>query len=211
MRRRIVAGNWKMNGTQSDASALVQAISADLDCSSGVEVVLCPPFILIPAVAALLAGQQGIEYGGQDIDVHDNGAFTGEVSAAMLRDFGCQYVIVGHSERRALYGDTNDRVAAKAERALDSGLRPIVCVGETLAQREENATESVVDTQLDAVVAGVGIARCADIVIAYEPVWAIGTGQSATPAQAQSVHRFIRERLAATNDAAADVPLLYGW
>jgi triosephosphate isomerase len=211
MRRRIVAGNWKMNGTQSDASALVQGISADLDRSSAVDVVLCPPFILIPAVAALLAGQQGIEYGGQNMDVHNNGAYTGEVSAAMLRDFGCQYVIVGHSERRAMYGDTDDLVVAKSQKALDSGLTPIVCVGETLAQREADATESVVGTQLDAVVAGIGIARCADIVIAYEPVWAIGTGRSASPAQAQSVHRFIRDRLTATNEAAAaDVPILYG-
>ncbi len=211
MRRRIVVGNWKMNGTQSDASTLVQAISADFDRSSAVEVVLCPPFILIPAVAALLAGQQGIEYGGQNIDVHDNGAYTGEVSAAMLRDFGCRCVIVGHSERRALYGDTDGLVVAKSQQALDSGLTPIVCVGETLAEREENATESVVSAQLDAVVDGVGIARCADIVIAYEPVWAIGTGRSATPAQAQSVHRFIRDRLGAVNDAvAAVVPILYG-
>ncbi|MDH3378381.1 MAG: triose-phosphate isomerase, partial [Gammaproteobacteria bacterium] len=211
MRRRIVAGNWKMNGTQSDASALVRAISVDLNRDSAVQVVLCPPFILIPTVATLLTGQQGIEYGGQNLDVHDHGAYTGEISAPMLRDFGCRYVIVGHSERRALYGDTDDLVAAKSRKALDSGLTPIVCVGESLRQREQNTTESVVGAQLDAVVAGVGSARCAEIVVAYEPVWAIGTGRSATPVQAQSVHRFIRDRLAAANDArAADIPILYG-
>ena len=174
------------------------------------EIVVCPPYILIPGVADSLAGSS-VAWGGQNLSTEPKGAFTGEISAAMLLDFGCKYVIVGHSERRALYGETDELVAEKYAVALEAGLVPILCVGELLEERESGTTEAVVGRQLDAVVARVGIAGIARGVIAYEPVWAIGTGKTATPDQAQEVHAFIRERLAKADAGVAEgVRILYG-
>lgn len=208
MRQPLVAGNWKMHGTQQEAGVLVEGILAGL---SGVaaEVAVCPPFVLIPKVAALSAGR--LQLGAQTLSEHEAGAYTGEVSGHMLRDLGCTCVIVGHSERRALFGEDDAQVAQKFERALACGLTPILCVGESLAEREAGATEAVVARQLDAVLARVGAPAFARAVVAYEPVWAIGTGRVATPGQAQSVHAFIRGRIAAQDPAvAAGLRLLYG-
>ncbi|MBI5612758.1 MAG: triose-phosphate isomerase [Gammaproteobacteria bacterium] len=210
MRRPMVAGNWKMNGTRAEAGALTRAVAQGVDAAKQTEVLLCPPFILIPLVADLLQGGK-IAWGGQDLNVHAAGAHTGEVSGPMLRDFGCRYVIVGHSERRALYGESDQLVALKFKAAQGAGLIPILCVGETLAEREANQTEKVVARQLDAVTNLVGIGALANSVLAYEPVWAIGTGKTATPQQAQDVHRFIRTKLAALdNGIAAGLRILYG-
>ncbi len=210
MRRKMVAGNWKMNGNQAQAAALLDGIKQGMAAVQQAEVVVCPPFILIPAVAARLKGSR-IAWGGQNLDVNASGAFTGEVSGPMLKDFGCTHVIVGHSERRALYGETDQGVAQKFKAAQTAGLVPILCVGETLAEREANTTETVVARQLDAVLALTGIESLARAVVAYEPVWAIGTGKTATPQQAQDVHKFIRTRLAGKNAAVAQgLRLLYG-
>jgi triosephosphate isomerase len=210
MRRAMVAGNWKMNGSQAEAAALLDSVQQGMAAVKQAEVVVCPPFILIPAVATRLKGSR-IAWGGQNLDVNKSGAFTGEVSGPMLKDFGCTYVIVGHSERRALYGETNQVVAQKFKAAQTAGLVPILCVGETLDEREANATETVVARQLDAVLALAGIESLANAVVAYEPVWAIGTGKTATPQQAQDVHKFIRAKLAGRNAAVAQgLRLLYG-
>ncbi len=210
MRRPMVAGNWKMNGTRAEAEALTRAVAQGVDGGKQTEVLLCPPFILIPLVADLLKGGK-IAWGGQNLNVHAAGAHTGEVSGPMLRDFGCRYVIVGHSERRALYGESDQLVAQKFKAAQDAGLTPILCVGETLAEREAGGTEAVVERQLDAVIALVGIGGLRQSVLAYEPVWAIGTGKTATPQQAQDVHRFIRGKLAALDKGiAAGLRILYG-
>ncbi|MGI9310322.1 MAG: triose-phosphate isomerase [bacterium] len=221
MRRNLVAGNWKMNGDRAMAAALCARIVAAVNDSvsdgggdgvSDAEVVLCPPHILIPAVIEAVAGSN-IVVGAQDLDANDDGAFTGQVSARMIRDSGCRYVIVGHSERRALYDESDQSAARKAKAALDAGLRPIVCLGETAAQREGGETEAVIARQLDAVLDATVDAGAdfTDAVLAYEPVWAIGTGATATPAQAQQAHRFIRARLAARDArAAASCRILYG-
>ncbi len=210
MRRPMVAGNWKMNGTRAEAEALTRAVAQGVGGAQQTEVLLCPPFILIPLVAELLKGGK-IAWGGQNLNVHATGAHTGEVSGPMLRDFGCRYVIVGHSERRALYGESDQLVALKFKAAQDAGLIPILCVGETLAEREANETEKVVARQLDAVTNLAGIGALANSVLAYEPVWAIGTGKTATPQQAQDVHRFIRGKLAALDQGIAQgLRILYG-
>ena len=210
MRRAMVAGNWKMNGSQAEAAALLDSVQQGMAAVKQAEVVVCPPFILIPAVATRLKGSR-IAWGGQNLDVNKSGAFTGEVSGPMLKDFGCTYVIVGHSERRALYGETDQVVAQKFKAAQSAGLVPILCVGETLDEREANATETVVARQLDAVLALTGIESLANAVVAYEPVWAIGTGKTATPQQAQDVHKFIRAKLAGRNATVAQgLRLLYG-
>ena len=210
MRTPLVAGNWKMNGTQAMAAELCQGIAAGMDDLQGVEVLVCPSAILIPAaVAALL--DSGVSVGGQDLDVNAGGAFTGQTSAAMLLDAGCQHVIVGHSERRQFYGDSNELVAEKTQVALDAGLTPIVCVGESQQQRESGITEKVVGEQLQAVLDKVGIAAFSTAVIAYEPVWAIGTGLTASPEQAQEVHAFIRGMLKAQDQSVAEqCRVLYG-
>jgi triosephosphate isomerase len=206
----MVAGNWKMNGSQAEAAALLDSVQQGMAAVKQAEVVVCPPFILIPAVATRLKGSR-IAWGGQNLDVNKSGAFTGEVSGPMLKDFGCTYVIVGHSERRALYGETDQVVAQKFKAAQTAGLVPILCVGETLDEREANATETVVARQLDAVLALTGIESLANAVVAYEPVWAIGTGKTATPQQAQDVHKFIRAKLAGRSAAVAQgLRLLYG-
>ena len=193
MRVPIVAGNWKMHGSRAAAAALVDEIVASLGESKS-EIVICPPFVYIPLVAERLTGTR-IKCGGQDLSTQDPGAFTGEVAAEMLKDYGCDYCIVGHSERRTLYGETDQVVAEKFAKALDSGLIPILCIGETLNEREQGETETVLARQLDTVIDHCGIGGFSNAVLAYEPVWAIGTGKTATPEQAQDAHQFIRNKL----------------
>ena len=210
MRRPLVAGNWKMNGNRAEAEALVRALVKGMGTVKQTEVLVCPPFILIPPVADQLKGGT-IALGGQNLSAHASGAHTGEVSGAMLRDYGCRYVIVGHSERRAVYGESDALVAQKFKSAQDAGLTPVLCVGETLAEREANDTEKVVARQLDAVTNLAGIGALVNSVVAYEPVWAIGTGKTATPQQAQDVHRFIRAKLAVLDKGVADkLRIVYG-
>jgi triosephosphate isomerase len=210
MRSKLVTGNWKMHGSLTENEALLGALKQGLGSARGFQCAVCVPYpYLAQAQAALTASP--IAWGAQDVSEHAKGAFTGEVSAAMLKDFGCRYVIVGHSERRTLHGEDNALVARKMQTAQAQGLVPIVCVGETLAQREAGATESVVSGQLDAVMARAGVEALKDAVIAYEPVWAIGTGKTATPEQAQEVHRFVRGRVAAKDRTIAEsIAILYG-
>jgi triosephosphate isomerase len=213
MRQPLVAGNWKMNGDNASTESLVNGIISGRDDVTNAEVLICPPYILIPRAASVLErrGAANIAIGAQDLDINANGAYTGQISASMLKDAGCSYVIIGHSERRSIYGETDADVAEKFKVAQAGGLIPVVCVGETLAEREANETESVVARQLDAVIDAAGVEALADSVIAYEPVWAIGTGMTATPEQAQDVHAFIRNRIAGLNaDVAAGVRILYG-
>jgi len=199
-----------MNGSREMAAELCSGIATGMGDVGDVDVLVCPPFILMADVAKSLQGSK-VAWGGQDMDMNDGGAFTGQTSAAMLNDFGCQYVILGHSERRQFYGETDESVADKTAKALDAGLTPIVCVGETQQERESGVTETVVARQLKAVLAKVGIAAFAKSVIAYEPVWAIGTGLTATPEQAQEVHAFIRGILVAEDGAVAEqCKILYG-
>lgn len=210
MRQVLVAGNWKMNGSRDAARTLVEDIKAGLGQTSAVAVALCPPFVYLDLVGGLIQGAP-IALGAQNVAKEDPGAFTGEVAAPMLTDLGCTYVIVGHSERRAYYGESDEVVAAKYARALQEGLCPILCVGELLEEREAGDTEAVVARQLDAVIAAVGVDGIGSGVIAYEPVWAIGTGKTASPEQAQDVHAFIRGRVAGHSQAVADgVRILYG-
>ena len=210
MRDYLVAGNWKMNGSTAANAELVAGIIARVPAGGGFSLLVCPPFPYVGAVAAQAEGS-AVKVGAQNVSEHEKGAFTGEVAPGMLRDVGCEYVIVGHSERRALYGETSAQVAAKFVAAQSAGLTPILCVGETLEEREAGTTESVVDEQLDAVIDAAGIAAFGAAVIAYEPVWAIGTGMTATPEQAQEVHRHIRARLEALDEGiAAGVQILYG-
>jgi triosephosphate isomerase len=210
MRRPLVAGNWKMNGSQAESGRLLDGILAGIGEVNTAEVAVCPPFVLIPLAQGRLSGS-AIAWGGQNLDTHDAGAYTGEISGAMLRDFDCKYVIVGHSERRNLYGEDDQTVALKFEVAQTAGLVPILCVGELLEQREAGQTEAVVGRQLDAVLETAGIESLRNAVLAYEPVWAIGTGKTATPQQAQEVHAFIRGKLAAHDAGVAEqVRILYG-
>jgi triosephosphate isomerase len=210
MREFLIAGNWKMNGSTAANAELVAGIMAGVPQGSGFSLLVCPPFPYVAAVAAQAEGSK-VRVGAQNVSEHDKGAFTGEVAPGMLRDVGAEYVIVGHSERRALYGESSAQVAAKFVAAQAAGLVPILCVGETLEEREAGDTEAIVDGQLDAVLDAAGIGAFASAVIAYEPVWAIGTGMTATPEQAQDVHRHIRARLAAHDeDVAGRVQILYG-
>ncbi len=210
MRRSLVAGNWKMHGNQAEAAALAAGVGAGVGAGIAAEVLVCPPFLHIPLVGSKLAGS-AVRLGAQNLCVQPSGAYTGEISGPMLKDAGCTHVIVGHSERRAIYGESDELVAQKFSAAQESGLIPILCVGELLAEREAGQTEAVVGRQLDAVVALAGIASLRQAVIAYEPVWAIGTGKTATPQQAQEVHRFVRERLARHDRGVAEaVRILYG-
>ncbi|MGB5628069.1 MAG: triose-phosphate isomerase [Woeseiaceae bacterium] len=210
MRDFLVAGNWKMNGSSAANAELVAGIVAGVPEGSGFSLLVCPPY---PYLASVVAQTQGsaVKVGAQNVSEHDKGAFTGEVAPGMLQDLGCDYVIVGHSERRAMYGETSAQVAAKFKSAQGAGITPILCVGETLEEREAGTTESVIDEQLDAVLNLVGVSAFAGAVIAYEPVWAIGTGMTATPEQAQDVHAHIRARLAEQSaEIAAAVQILYG-
>jgi triosephosphate isomerase len=210
MRNILVAGNWKMNGDSAANAALVASIVAGQPASDNVDLLVCPPFPYLAAVADGVRDSR-VRLGAQNVSEHARGAYTGEVSAPMLSDIGCDYVIVGHSERRAMYGETSKIVAAKFAAVLREGLTPILCVGETLEDREAGKTEAVIDEQLDAVLDTAGADGIGKAVIAYEPVWAIGTGKTATPDQAQEVHRHLRSRIAA-HDAgvAAAVQILYG-
>ena len=210
MRGYLVAGNWKMNGSNAANAELLDGIIAGMPQSDSVELLVCPPFPYLAAMAAKLSGT-GIALGAQNVSQHQAGAYTGETAPSMLGEVGCKYVIVGHSERRAIMGESSETVAAKFLAAQDAGLIPLLCVGESQQQRETNQTEAVIDEQLNAVVDGSGIEAFRRAVIAYEPVWAIGTGLTATPQQAQDVHRHIREVLAARQqDVAATVKILYG-
>ena len=209
MRKTIVAGNWKMNASKDSVESLVTDIlSGASDVST--EVIVCAPFPYLSQVEALIEGSN-LMLGAQNLNVNASGAFTGEVSAEMIKDFGANHVIVGHSERRSLYGETSEIVAEKTKAAIDSGLTPILCLGESFDQRESGKTESVVSEQLNKVIKMVGIEAFNNIIIAYEPVWAIGTGVTATPEQAQAVHKFIRDLLASSSQDIADkTPILYG-
>lgn len=209
MRRSLVAGNWKMHGSRTENSRLVDEISQALD-GKAVDVVICPPFVYLTETARQLKGTS-LALGAQDVCAETQGAFTGEVSAAMLKDVGCAYVIVGHSERRALYGEDDALVARKFVAVQAVGLTPILCVGETLEERERNVTREVIVRQLEAVLAVAGIASFKAAVVAYEPVWAIGTGKTASPAQAQEVHALIRGQIAARDATiATGLRILYG-
>ncbi len=211
MRRPLVAGNWKMNGSREGVDHLLKSLKARCDEVSSAELAVFPPFIFIDQTADILEGSS-IAWGGQDVCSEQNGAFTGEVSASMLLDYACQYVIVGHSERRTLYGENNQTVAAKFTAAMQVGLRPILCVGETLEQREAGVTLQVVGDQLEAVLSLKGnLPSLVEAVIAYEPVWAIGTGHQATPEQAQEVHAAIRSQCRRVDEGLSErIRILYG-
>jgi triosephosphate isomerase len=210
MRQTLVAGNWKLNGSKDSIQTLVKGIADGMSAVNGTAVAVCPPYVYIPMVQELLAGT-AIGLGAQDVTDQESGAYTGEVAASMLKEIGCQYVVVGHSERRAIYGEQDEDTAKKYAATRKEGLIPILCVGELLEERESGDTENVVARQLDAVISLEGVAALADGVIAYEPVWAIGTGKTATPDQAQDVHAFIRRKIAALDaDVAEKVQILYG-
>ncbi|RIK85359.1 MAG: triose-phosphate isomerase [Burkholderiales bacterium] len=205
-RRKLVVGNWKMHGSRKGNAELLEGIVAARPF--GCDVAVCVPFPYLAETAVALAASD-LRWGAQDCSAHEQGAYTGEVSAAMLHEFGCRYVIVGHSERRAYHGEGDQLVADKAKAALARGVTPIVCVGETLAQREAGETEAVVKRQLSAVIHT--LAHCAsEMVVAYEPVWAIGTGRTATPGQAQQVHALLRAQLLAATPHAPGMKILYG-
>ncbi|HEX8010740.1 MAG TPA: triose-phosphate isomerase [Casimicrobiaceae bacterium] len=208
MRGKLVVGNWKMNGGLRQNDALLGDLRAGWSAPPGRQLAVCVPFPYLWQAQAALSGS-AIAWGAQNVSEHAAGAFTGEVSVAMLAEFGCRYAIVGHSERRTLFGEADATVAAKAVAALTAGLTPIVCVGETLGEREAGATEAVVSRQIEVVIKAVGRELRA-LVVAYEPVWAIGTGRTASPEQAQEVHRLLRRRLSAADAGATDVLLLYG-
>jgi len=210
MRQPLVAGNWKMNGSRTSIEELLSGIKQGLTPELRAEVAVCPPFVYLQQVAGALEGS-GVTWGAQTVSEFESGAYTGEVAPAMLNDFGCRYAIVGHSERRSIYREDDATVAKKFDAALQAGLQPILCVGELLEEREQGITELVVGRQLEAVLNHSGVAALANAVIAYEPVWAIGTGKTASPQQAQDVHAFIRGRVA-EHDAtiAAALRILYG-
>lgn len=210
MRQKLVAGNWKMNGSKASIKELLDGIKKGIGDVASAEVAVCPPFVYLADVEAQLTGTP-VAWGAQNLSTEEKGAFTGEVAASMLNDFNCKYVIVGHSERRSFYGEDDALVARKYAVARAAGLKPILCIGETLDEREKGVTNDVVARQLDAVIELEGIAALAEGVIAYEPVWAIGTGRTATPEQAQEVHQFIRQRIADSDAAVAQkVQILYG-
>jgi triosephosphate isomerase len=206
MRTKLVVGNWKMNGGLATNARLLDRLVSEWQPSDGPAVAVCVPYPYLGQAQAALASSP-IAWGAQDVSAHAAGAFTGDVSAGMLAEFGCRYAIVGHSERRQIHGESDVEVAQKAKAAIGAGITPIACVGETLAERDAGKTEGVVMRQLGAVVDVLG-ADLAKIVLAYEPVWAIGTGRTATPAQAQEVHASLRVELAKAG--AADICLLYG-
>jgi len=210
MRASLVAGNWKMHGSLPDNATLLSAVREGAERLRSAQVAVCVPFPYLSQVQQALAGSR-TAWGVQTLSQHAKGAYTGEVSAAMAREFGCTYAIVGHSERRNLFGEGDEVVAAKVGAAIQAGLVPILCVGESLAQREAGVTESIVAGQLDAVVDRFGVAVLDRAVVAYEPVWAIGTGRTASPEQAQAVHAFLRGRIASKDEAVAQrVRVLYG-
>ncbi len=207
MRRKLIVGNWKMHGSRAGNAELLSGLLRNLRFSSQVDVAVCPPFVYLPSVYEQLVGSS-VKLGAQNLSAELQGAFTGEVAAPMLRDCGCEFVIVGHSERRQLFGESDAQVALKAAVALRHGLTPIVCVGESLAEREADQTLDVIGRQLAAVQAQLSSDEVRQIVVAYEPIWAIGTGRTATPEQAQEVHAFIRVQL--EKQQAGSVAILYG-
>jgi triosephosphate isomerase len=209
-RTKLVVGNWKMHGRLADNAVLLEAVAQGAGAlPANVRVGVCVPSPYLAQTQALLDGSR-VEWGVQDVSAYTHGAYTGEVAAPMALDFGSRLAIVGHSERRAYHRESAELVAVKTQRALEAGLTPIVCVGETLEEREAGKTQQVVGVQLDTVLAKLSAQESARIIVAYEPIWAIGTGKSATAQQAQDVHAFLRARLAAKSAAAADVALLYG-
>ncbi len=210
MRRKLVVGNWKMFGRLMKNQALLQGVSEGVRQLKGADFAVCVPYPYLAQAQSMLQGGN-VSWGAQNLSQFEEGAYTGEVASGMLVDFACSYAIIGHSERRALYGESDEIVAQKFAAAQQAGLTPILCVGETLAERESGVTEAVVARQLDAVIEGFGVAALARAVVAYEPVWAIGTGKTASPEQAQAVHAFIRQRMA-KHDArvAENLCLLYG-
>lgn len=210
MRRILVAGNWKMHGTGAMVQELLEGLLAGTQNESDVDMAVFPPYPYLAQAQAMLDGSS-IAWGAQSLNPVSHGAHTGEVSAGMLLDFGCRYVLVGHSERRAIYGESDQDVALRFEAALAAGLVPVLCVGETLEERENDETEAVVGRQLDAVLERSGIAGFERAIVAYEPVWAIGTGMTATPEQAQAVHAFIRNKFFSQDDIiAGQLRILYG-
>ncbi|MCD8283113.1 MAG: triose-phosphate isomerase [Opitutae bacterium] len=210
-RKILIAGNWKMNKTASEAGELARAIVAQIATLSAIDVLMCPPFTSIPKVSEIV-GTSNVRLGAQNVSDKVSGAYTGEVSAAMLRDLYVSYVIIGHSERRSYYGETDAFINKKLLTCLDSNLIPILCVGETLEEREAGKVEEVIRTQLVGGLAGVPADKAETIVIAYEPVWAIGTGKTATPEQAQEVHAFIRKTISEIlgTEPASKIRILYG-
>ncbi len=207
MRHKLVIGNWKMHGSLTANADLLAAVKA---APARARLAVCAPFPYLAQCQQILAGSQ-VAWGAQDVSAQARGAFTGEVAASMLGEFGCAYALVGHSERRTYHGETDATVAAKALRALEFGIVPVVCVGETLAQREAGQTEAVVGAQLQAVLDALSVEQLGRIVLAYEPVWAIGTGKTATSEQAQAVHAFLRKQVAARDAGVADrLAILYG-
>ncbi len=211
MRTKIIAGNWKMNKTNSEAAAFASDLKTKIDSIQKTEMVVCPPFTALAIVAETLRGSR-VKVGAQNLFWEPSGAFTGEISTAMIESTGCQYVIIGHSERRQYFGETNQTVNKKIKQTLTSRLIPIVCIGETLQQRQNGQTEQVVRTQMVEGLEGLAADQVQRLVIAYEPVWAIGTGVTATPEQAEEVHFYIRELLRKQYDGriAEVIPILYG-
>jgi triosephosphate isomerase len=210
MRRILVAGNWKMHGSRVMVRELLEGLLAGTQKESGADMAVFPPFPYLYDAQAMLKGSS-ISWGAQNLNPVGQGAHTGEISAGMLLDFGCRYVLAGHSERRTIYGESDEDVADRFEAALAAGIEPVLCVGETLEERERGETESVVDRQLSAVLGRCGIQGFARAVVAYEPVWAIGTGKTASPDQAQAVHAFIRDKFVSQDDIiAGQLRILYG-
>jgi len=216
MRKEIMAGNWKMNNTAEEADALARGIAEGVVSRGGMpagnrSVILCPPFTALAAVGKIIAGKNGVFLGAQNVYYEDKGAFTGEISAEMLKTSGCSFVIIGHSERRKYFGDTDEIINRKVKKALEKGLTPILCVGETLAEREAHREFNVVKGQLKSDLDGLG-EDTGKIVIAYEPIWAIGTGKTATPETAQKMHEFVRKEISeiSSPETAQKMPILYG-
>jgi triosephosphate isomerase len=211
MRRKFIAGNWKMNLNRAEAVALAQQVAQGMDAVQGVEVAVFPPSVYLDAVAKVLAGS-AVAWGGQNVSHEGNGAFTGEISVAMLQDLGCRYVILGHSERRHILGETDQDVNRKLHAVLAGGITPIVCVGETLREREASQTLEVIERQVSGSLAGLSADQMRRTVIAYEPVWAIGTGRNATPEQAEEVHLALRNLLETryNGEVAQSVRIQYG-
>ncbi len=211
-RKKIIAGNWKMNKTQAEARVLVEDLLREIGKFDDVEIVLCPPFTALSAVSELLSSVSNVRLGAQNLHEAPSGAFTGEISAGMLRDLYVRYVIIGHSERRQYFHEDNATVNRKTKAALQAELRPIVCVGETLPEREADKWKDILETQLRDGLAGFGDKELADIILAYEPVWAIGTGRTASPAQAEEAHQWIRKVLGThfSPAAAERIRIQYG-
>jgi len=210
MRKILVAGNWKMNGSKAMVNSLLDGLLEGSRDQRNVDMAVFPPFPYLAEVQRKLEGSE-IAWGGQTVNPREKGAHTGEVAASMLLDFACRYVLVGHSERRSIYGESDEDVAERFAAALEAGLEPVLCVGETLEERESGITESVVGRQLDAVLERSGVKSFENAIVAYEPVWAIGTGKTASPEQAQAVHAFIRDKFAALDAIiAGQLRILYG-